>query len=64
MRRQVQEHPPARVTLRCAEGGCCPELVVNPDGSIELSEFGQTVKLNSDSLKRLLEELERRGLGR
>lgn len=64
MRRRVQDHLPKRVTLRCADGGCCPDLVVNQDGSIELSEFGQTVKLSSSSVKRLLEELERRGIVR
>jgi hypothetical protein len=51
------------VILRCAGGGCCPAATFLPDGSIEISEFGQRVTMTEASARVLLVELTRRGYG-
>lgn len=45
----------------CAGGGCCPFAEFKADGSVVLTEDGQTITMSSSSLRKLIDELGKRG---
>ena len=49
------------VKLDCASGGCCPDAEFRDDGTVVLTDEGQTIVMLPHSMKKLFEEYNRRG---